>query len=60
MLKQYPETYESSLKLLKEAVEEMSEEGEEGVLDAHLLRLNEEEANKIFKETAERWKFSCL
>jgi len=55
MLKQYPETYESSLKLLKEAVEEVSEEGEEGILDAHLLRLNEEEANKIFKETAERW-----
>jgi len=50
MIKRYSETYKSSKKLLKETVDE-----EEGIMDAHLIRLTEEEANRIFKETTENW-----
>lgn len=51
MIKSYPETYESSQKLLlRETIEEY-----EGIIDAHLLRLNENEAREIFKETTENW-----
>jgi len=49
-IKKYPAAYESSKKLLKETVDE-----EEGIMDAHLIRLTEEEANRIFKETTDNW-----
>jgi len=50
IIKKHPDTYKSSQKLLKETIEE-----EEGIMDAHLLRLSEDEANRIFKETTENW-----
>jgi len=51
MLKTYPESYESSQKLLlRETMEDY-----EGIVDAHLIRLNEDEARRIFKETTENW-----
>jgi len=50
-LKSYPEIYESSQKLLlRETIEDYN-----GIIDAHLLRLNEDEAKQIFKETTENW-----
>lgn len=49
IIKSYPEVYESSKKLLKVAIEE------EGIMDAHLLRISEEDADRIFKETEDNW-----
>ncbi|MFN3966964.1 MAG: hypothetical protein ACK4JE_04645, partial [Endomicrobiia bacterium] len=49
-IKKYHDAYESSKKLLKETIDD-----EEGIMDAHLIRLTEEEANLIFKETTENW-----
>ncbi|HOL21455.1 MAG TPA: hypothetical protein PLQ41_01190 [bacterium] len=49
-IKKYPEVYKSSKKLLNETIDE-----EEGIMDAHLIRLTEEEANRIFQKTAENW-----
>jgi hypothetical protein len=50
IIKNYPEVYESSQKLLKKITEE-----EEGILDTSLLRLNEVIAKRIFKETEDNW-----
>jgi len=50
LIKKQKDVYESCKKLLKETIDE-----DEGILDAHLIRLTEEEANRIFKETAENW-----
>lgn len=49
-LKKYPEVYESSKRLLKGTVDE-----NEGIIDAHLIRLTEEEVERIFRETGKYW-----
>jgi len=50
ILKNYPDIYEKAKKLLKEVAEE-----DEGIIDAHLIRLTQEDANRIFEETTENW-----
>lgn len=50
LVKKNKSTYESSKKLLKVKIDE-----EDGIMDAHLLRITQEDANRIFKETAENW-----
>jgi hypothetical protein len=49
-IKRYSDVYKSMRRLLKEIVDE-----DEGIVDAHLIRLTEEEAQRIFKETVENW-----
>lgn len=49
-IKRYSDTYESSRKLLKQMVD-----NDEGIMDAHLMRLTEEEAKLIFEETTKNW-----
>ena len=44
------DVYESSKRLLRETTDE-----EEGIIDAHLIRLTEEEAKLIFEKTTEGW-----
>jgi hypothetical protein len=54
ILNLYPDVKESSSKLLlRETIEDDENYG--GIIDAHLLRLNENEAKQIFQETAENW-----
>lgn len=50
IIKKYPEVHVTSQKLLKLMVDE-----EDGIMDAHLLRLSEADADRIFKETTENW-----
>ncbi len=49
-IKKYPEVFKSVKKLLKETIDE-----NEGIIDAHLFRLTEEQSNKIFIKTTENW-----
>lgn len=49
-IKKHKKVYESVQKLLKETIDE-----EGGIIDAHLIRLTKEEADRIFKETTEKW-----
>jgi hypothetical protein len=49
-LKRYSGVYKSVRRLLKEIVDE-----DDGILDAHLIRLTQEDVNRIFKETEENW-----
>lgn len=50
IIKKYPDAFASCKKLLKESIDD-----DGGIMDAHLIRLTEKEADQIFKETAENW-----